>query len=67
VTCDMIADPAVGVWKVVDVEDVDFFFGMRTLGPKLNLCAHHRFSYGIDSVGFDCDDVAKATDLVVGA
>lgn len=49
------------------MEEVDFLFGIKALGPKWNLDAHHRCSYGRDSVGFDLDEVANAIDLVVGA
>lgn len=66
-TCEICADPAVGVWNVVEVADVDFFLDIKALGPRRNLFVHHFCSSGRDSVGLDLEDVANATDLVVAA
>lgn len=66
-TCEIIADPADGVWKVTDVAEVVFFLGIRDDGPRWNLVVHHFCSEGSDSVGLDLDAVAKVIDLVVGA
>ena len=69
VACDMIAEPAVGVWKDTDVDDVVDFFGMKLRGPRWNFLAHHFCSTGRDSVGSSglLEAAARIIDFVVDA